>query len=154
MRISEDKLQSMFDVAGIEKKVLHDALLKMGRKELKTKLMRDAWSEENPTKNYCYVVSEMVFYFLAPPGSKPYKLAGIPGDDGLHRFIKWPDDTIVDLSVDQFDNYEDVDYSQAKVCYFMTNQYNKGPSKRARILAELMGCELPNNREKVNTKFW
>ena len=49
MRISEDKLQSMFKVAGIEKKVLHDALLKMGRKELKTKLMRDAWSEENPT---------------------------------------------------------------------------------------------------------
>ncbi len=151
MKISEDKLQSMFKVAGIEKKVLHDALLKMGRKELKTKLMRDAWSEENPTKNYCYVVSEMVFYFLAPPGSKPYKLAGIPGDDGLHRFIRWPDGTIVDLTVDQFPNYEDVDYEKGKVCYFMTNQYNKFASKRAVKLAKLCGLKMPENKE---SKFW
>ena len=154
MRIKEKELQKMFDKAGVTKAQLHEALKTMGKKHLKTKLMKDAWTMDNPTKNYCYVVSEFVYYYLSPPGSKPYKLAGIPGDDGLHRFIKWPDDTIVDLSVDQFDNYEDVDYSQAKVCYFMTNQYNKGPSKRARILAELMGCELPNNREKVNTKFW
>jgi len=150
MKISEDKLQSMFKVAGIEKKVLHDALLKMGRKELKTKLMRDAWSEENPTKNYCYVVSEMVFYFLAPPGSKPYKLAGIPGDDGLHRFIRWPDGTIVDLTVDQFPNYEDVNYENGKVCYFMQTGV-KGPSKRARLLAELCDLKLPKTEEN---KFW
>ena len=149
MRISEDKLQSMFEVAGIEKKVLHKALLKMGRKELKTKLMRDAWSEENPTKNYCYVVSEMVFYFLAPPGSKPYKLAGIPGDDGLHRFLKWPDGTIIDLTVDQFSNYEDVNYENGKVCYFMQTGV-KGPSRRARLLAELCNLELP----KEENKFW
>jgi hypothetical protein len=93
----------------------------------------------------------MVFYFLAPPGSKPYKLADIPGDDGLHRFIRWPDGTIVDLTVDQFPNYEDVDYEKGKVCYFMTNQYNKGPSKRARLLAELCGLKMPENKE---SKFW
>ena len=41
MRISEKKLQSMFEVAGIEKSVLHDALLQMGRKYLKTKQMKE-----------------------------------------------------------------------------------------------------------------
>ena len=48
MRIDENKLQSMFKVAGIKKSVLHKALLQMGRKNLKTKLMKDAWSEDNP----------------------------------------------------------------------------------------------------------
>ena len=77
MKIGNEKLESMFKVAGIKKSVLHKALLQMGTKQLKTKQMRDAWSEDNPTKNYCYVVSEMVFYYLAPPGSKPYKLPNI-----------------------------------------------------------------------------
>ena len=150
MKIGNEKLESMFKVAGIEKKVLHDALLKMGTKQLKTKQMRDAWSEDNPTKNYCYVVSEMVFYYLAPPGSKPYKLPNIPGDDGLHRFLKWPDGTIVDLTVDQFPNYEDVNYENGKVCYFMQTGV-KGPSKRARLLAELCDLKLPKTEEN---KFW
>jgi|TARA_B100001094_G_scaffold79305_1_gene75581 hypothetical protein len=150
MKIGNEKLESMFKVAGIEKKVLHDALLKMGTKQLKTKQMRDAWSEDNPTKNYCYVVSEMVFYYLAPKGSKPYKLPNIPGDDGLHRFLKWPDGTIVDLTVDQFPNYEDVNYENGKVCYFMQTGV-KGPSKRARLLAELCDLKLPKTEEN---KFW
>jgi len=150
MKIGNEKLESMFKVAGIEKKVLHDALLKMGTKQLKTKQMRDAWSEDNPSKNYCYVVSEMVFYYLAPKGSKPYKLPNIPGDDGLHRFLKWPDGTIVDLTVDQFPNYEDVNYENGKVCYFMQTGV-KGPSKRARLLAELCDLKLPKTEEN---KFW
>ena len=150
MKIGNEKLESMFKVAGIEKKVLHKALLQMGTKQLKTKQMRDAWSEDNPTKNYCYVVSEMVFYYLAPPGSKPYKLPNIPGDDGLHRFLKWPDGTIVDLTVDQFPNYEDVNYENGKVCYFMQTGV-KGPSKRARLLAELCDLKLPKTEEN---KFW
>ena len=114
--------------------------------------MKDAWTMDNPTKIIVMLFLSLYIIIYHHQVLNLYKLAGIPGDDGLHRFIKCTDDTIVDLSVDQFDNYEDVDYSQVKVCYFMTNQYNKGPSKRARILAELMGCELPSNREKVNTK--
>ena len=150
MRISEKKLQSMFEVAGIEKSVLHDALLQMGRKYLKTKQMKDAWSEDNPTKNYCYVIAEFVYYYLAPKGTIPYKLPNIPGDDGLHRFLKWPDGTIVDLAVDQFPNYEDVNYEEGKVCYFMQTAV-KGPSKRARLLAEL--CNVKLTKEKEN-QFW
>ena len=64
MRISEDKLQSMFRLAGIEKEKLHEALIKMGKKHLKTKAMKDNWSEDNPTKNYCYVIAEFVYYYL------------------------------------------------------------------------------------------
>lgn len=155
MRISEDKLQSMFRLAGIEKEKLHEALIKMGKKHLKTKAMKDNWSGDNPTKNYCYVIAEFVYYYLSPKGSKPFKLPGIPGDDGLHRFIMWPDNQIVDLAIDQFPNYEEVDYSNAKICYFMTTKNNKGPSKRTRILAEHLGFDLPEEREKeVNTKFW
>ena len=97
MRIEEEKLQSMFSLAGIEKEKLHEALIKMGKKHLKTKAMKDNWSEDNPTKNYCYVIAEFVYYYLSPKGSKPFKLPGIPGDDGLHRFIMWPDNKIVDL---------------------------------------------------------
>jgi hypothetical protein len=101
------------------------------------------------------VIAEFVYYYLSPKGSKPYKLPGIPGDDGLHRFIMWPDNQIVDLAIDQFPNYEEVDYSKAKLCYFMTTKDNKGPSKRTRLLADLLGYELTQEREKeVNTKFW
>ena len=37
MRIEEEKLQSMFRLAGIEKQKLHEALIEMGKKHLKTK---------------------------------------------------------------------------------------------------------------------
>ena len=70
----------MFRLAGIEKEKLHEALIKMGKKHLKTKAMKDNWSEDNPTKNYCYVIAEFVYYYLSPKGSKPFKLPGIPGD--------------------------------------------------------------------------
>lgn len=156
MKISEDRLQEMYDIAGVTKDKLHNSLRSMGIHHLKTKLMREGWSEDNPTKNYCYVIAEFVYYYLSPRGSKPYKLPGIPGDDGLHRFIMWPDYSIVDLAVDQFSNFEDVDYTKAKKCYFMYNTVGRpGPSNRTRILGELMGCNLSKDRaNKVNTKEW
>lgn len=156
MKISEERLQTMYELAGVNKQTLHDALRVMGQKHLKTKLMKEGWTHDNPTKNYCYVIAEFVYYYLSPRGSKPYKLPGIPGDDGLHRFIMWPDYSVVDLAVDQFPNFEDVDYTKAKKCYFMVNTFGvPGPSKRTRILAELMGYELSEERAiKVNTKSW
>lgn len=156
MRISEERLQEMYELAGVTKERLHESLKIMGTNHLKTKLMKEAWSEDNPTKNYCYVIAEFVYYYLSPRGSKPYKLSDIPGDDGLHRFIMWPDYSIVDLAVDQFPNFEDIDYTQAKKCYFMYNtQGNPGPSNRTRLLGELMGLKLSEDRaKKVNTRAW
>lgn len=140
MRISDTELDKMYRKVGFDKKTLHSALIKMGKKHLKTKQMRDSWSTENPTKNYCYVISEFVYYYLTNKNSTPYKLPNIPNDDGLHRFVKLEDGTIIDLAVEQFENYEDVDYSKSSICYFIQNKYLKNrPSKRTRILGELCG---------------
>ena len=77
MKISEERLQTMYELAGLNKQTLHDALRIMGKKHLKTKLMKEGWTHDNPTKNYCYVIAEFVYYYLSPRGSKPYKLLGI-----------------------------------------------------------------------------
>lgn len=136
MKIHPEQLQKQFDLAGVDKDIMYAALRVMGKKNLKTKLFKEQWSVDNPTKNYCYVIAEYVWFYKAPEGSKPYSV-NVPGDDGLHRFIRWPDGTIVDLAVEQFDNYEEVDYDNAKVRYPMQSGC-KGPSKRARLLHELM----------------
>lgn len=109
----------------------------MGKKYIRGKLLKEQWTEDNPTKNYCYVVSEFVYWYQAPRGTIPYKV-NVPGDDGLHRFLRWPCGTIIDLTVEQFPDYSLVDYDKGKVQYFMQIA-RKGPSKRARHLAKLMG---------------
>ena len=139
MRIDSDKLNEMFDKLNVSKDSLYSSLIKMGKKNLRSKEMKDNWSEDNPTYCYCYVVAEMLFWYVCPSDSKPYKL-NVPGDPGLHRFIKLVDGTIIDLTAEQFPNYEDVNYENGKVSYFLQTGC-KGPSKRAKMLAELMGYE-------------
>lgn len=58
----------------------------------------------------------------------------VPGDDTLHRFVKWQDGSIIDLTCDQFDDYSLLDYTQAKPRMFLQTG-GRGPSKRARELA-------------------
>ncbi|MFM7855682.1 MAG: hypothetical protein ACKO96_28070, partial [Flammeovirgaceae bacterium] len=98
----------------------------------------------NPTRNFCYVVSEFVYHYIAPRGSKPYGLR-IEGDASLHRFVKWPDGTIVDLTCDQFPDYSLVRYENAKITPFMPVSGKSQPSKRAKHLAQLMGFERTNH---------
>jgi hypothetical protein len=141
MRIPPKQFEAMFDHAGVDKDKLFIALRTMGKKHLKNKTFKDMWSEDFPTTNYCYVIAEFLWFYKAPKGSKPYSVR-VPGDAGLHRFIKWPDGTIVDLAVDQFPDYSLVDYTQAKIRYFLQTGC-AGPSKRAKMLAELMGYD-PN----------
>ena len=138
-RINPSKLQQMFEHAGLDKAKLHDALRTMGPKALKSKEMRENWTPEIPTWCTCYFTSEFVYYYVAPAGTIPYSLK-VPGDPGTHRFLRWSDGTIIDLTCDQFPCYNLVDYSKAKVTYFMQTGC-KGPSKRARELARLMGYD-------------
>ena len=138
MRVPEDKLQSMFQFAGLNKEELHSSLLEMGPKFLHSKKMKQEYDPSNPTRNFCYVVSEFIYHYIAPKGSKPYGLV-IPGDESLHRFVKWPDGTIVDLTCDQFEDYSVVNYDNAKVRTFLPVNGKSQPSKRARHLAMLMG---------------
>ena len=147
MKISDDLLLPMYVKAGIDRSKMHDALRQMGAKHLKTKQQKQMWSESNPTCQYCYVIAEALFWYVAPKDTIPYKIR-VPGDPGLHRFLKWPDGTIVDLAVEQFDNYEEVCYDKAQVCYFMQSG-GPGPSKRARLLATLLGYNENDWKQKV-----
>lgn len=132
-----ERLDDMFALAGIERGDLHDALRRMGRRHLKRSL-RLSWSPSNPTRNYCYVVSEFVFWYLAPVGSTPYKVE-VHGDDAKHWFICWPDGKRVDLTCEQFGDAR-VNYDIAKRGSFMQSG-GKGPSRRARLLAVLLGLK-------------
>lgn len=139
----------MYQKAGVDRTALLSSLIRMGKKHLKSKVMKDGWSEDNPTYCYCYVIAEYLWFYKAPKGSIPYSVK-VPGDPGLHRFIKWNDGTIVDIAAEQFSNYEEVNYEQAKVRYFLQSGC-KGPSKRAKLLAEYMGDDVnewknPNDR--------
>lgn len=151
MRIQEEMLDSMFVQSGVSKARLHEALRTMGPKHLHTAEMRRRWTWDNPTTCYCYVVSEMLYWYVAPDGTKPFKLV-VPEDPGLHRFLRWPDGNVVDLTADQFPNYECVDYGKAKVSYFLQVK-SQGPSKRALMLASLLGYETfrkPNKFDDHN----
>jgi len=116
-----------FEFAGVDEERLYKALRKMGTRHLKTKALREQWSEYNPTRNYCYVIAEFVYNYIAPIIGSTSWILKIPGDIQKHWFIKWPDGTIVDLAAAQFDH--EIDYSAAKRQGFMFT-----PSKRAVLL--------------------
>ncbi len=140
MRVPADFLQEMFDFSSVDKERLYRSLIKMGKKHLKTKAMKEIWTPENPTQNYCYVVAEFVYWYIAPYDSTAWALH-VPSYDTLHRFVKWPDGTIVDLSCEQFMDWSEIDYTKAKRRMFLQTGCT-GPSKRARVLAELMGYDF------------
>jgi len=136
----------MYDLCGedLTKERLHSALILMGKRQLLPEF-RKSWTPENPTKNYCYVVANFVFHYLAPEGSQAYSLKGIPGDDGVHHFVKWPDGEIVDLAVDQFNNFGQIDYSKAEPVG------NFPLRSRAKILASLLGFDSPNKGKGMSS---
>ena len=96
--------------------------------------MKEEWSIDNPTRNYCYVVSEFIYRYLAPKGTKHYSIK-IDGEDITHHFLRWEDGTIIDLTAEQFDDYSKLDYSKSYPSGFI----GKGVSKRTQQFAKLMG---------------
>jgi hypothetical protein len=138
MRISDEELDNMFRVAGVTRSAMYDALRTMGAKAIKP-AFRSGWSEPNPTRGACYFVSEFAYFYLSPKGTVPCSLV-IPGDPGLHRFLRYPTGTIIDLTAEQFPDYALIRslYPNAKTSYFLQTACT-GPSKRARTLAGLLG---------------
>lgn len=118
------------------KSELYKALRTMGPKLLR-KDLQDDWTYENPTRNYCYVIAEFVYWYLAPKGSTAMELK-LPGETAPHRFVKDPDGAIIDLARWQFDFK--LPYSRAKAKMFMQTG-GIGPSNRAQILAETLGFD-------------
>ncbi len=134
MKIDSQKLQLMYDIVGIDKERLHWSLKQMGPKHLKSPY-KEQWTEDNPTRGYCYVVSEFIYHFIPLRFEiKPMILKDNP-EPGSHRYLMI-NDVVIDLTVDQFDNYEDVDYSLGKPNGFMWVK-DGGPSKRTKILSEI-----------------
>jgi len=143
MRIEFAKLDEMFKRSGVDKFRLHQALRLMGPENLKSKRMREMWSEAWPTTNYCYVVCEFVYWYVFKLHRQYWNICTLrvrstPGI--VHWFLRNKlDNSIVDLTADQFVNYKnDIHYEEAKKSFFLQSGC-KGPSKRAKVLAKLMG---------------
>jgi len=117
----------------IGKHELDDALREMGPKYLKERY-RERWTPERPTTGYCYVVSEVLYHYEAPEGSKPYVVRMHDGNE-THWFLKDPKGRVIDFTADQYD--EPVPYDKGKPCAFLTKQL----SKRGRVLADLLGLD-------------
>lgn len=159
-KIRYKDLDKMFSFTTITRNELHGALLQMVPKCLKTKQMRDEFDPTNITRNTCYFVSECAYWFLVDSELywKPMGLK-IPGDSNLHRYLYAPNiQGICDLTCDQFPDYSLVNYENGKyACFLQTG--TKGPSKRARELAIILGedtwhkqCKYYQNRLSAITK--
>lgn len=137
MRIPTELLNVMFDRCGVDKNKLHRSLIIMGKDNL-TKDYRDTWSIDNPTRGYCYNVSEFVFHYFRDEvrGFHPYVLGGIPNEPGNHRYLMNDEGLVIDLTGDQFSNWEQINYDQGKKNMFFHIK-GGGPSKRTKILADL-----------------
>jgi len=118
----------------IDRHRLKTALRHMGTKHLRDRY-RDRWTPDRPTTGYCYVVTEVLYHFLAPDGYRPHVMK--TGGDDTHWFLKGHDGEVIDLTDDQFD-YE-LDYSQGKPQSFRTREI----SERGQVLAELIGLRTP-----------
>jgi len=116
----------------IDKENLYNALRQMGKKHLKPQY-KDQWTPERPTTGYCYVVSEVLYHYKAPKGSKPWFIRISKNE--THWCIKLPNNKIIDLTKDQFDKNEHIPYEKGKYKPFITKKI----SKRGKILADLLG---------------
>ncbi len=137
----KDVLDASFARVGFTQEALHAALRSMCPRALKgftaaeTAKMRAEWTPANPTRNCCYFTSEMVYWFVAPYGSRAMSLR-FAGD--LHRYVLWPDGQVVDLTCDQFELFDVALYRDGKPRAFMQTG-GPGPSRRARQLAAALG---------------
>ncbi len=154
-----------FKVAQVDKNILHSCLRTMGRDYLKNKKME--WSYENPTRNYCYVVTEWLcrYKLHASYYPTPFKLV-VDDDTELHYFVglqtiendpetseikkTW---AVIDLTREQFPLHKNLDYEQAKKIQFMKTA-GPQPSKRAQLLEHLYNGGNINNFEYLNKEAW
>jgi len=118
-----------FKLLHVSRPRLLAALRLMGRDWLHDKKMD--WSPENPTRNYCYVVTEFVHRYLMPDDSTVWKLE-IADDNYSHRFNKLPDGKrVIDLAAEQFDFQPNYD---AAIEFHFLKTGGPQPSKRAQML--------------------
>lgn len=135
MRIPDELINLMYERSGVNRYLMNQALIYMGPDLLKPQY-RDTWSVQYPTRGYCYNVTEFVFHYNKKflEGFYPYVLGGIPNETGNHRYLMNDEGLVIDLTADQFPNWELVDYHNGKKNMFFPIK-GGGPSKRTKILA-------------------
>ncbi|MFC1977616.1 hypothetical protein ACFLWS_05060 [Chloroflexota bacterium] len=110
--------------------------------------LRDEWIAERPTTNYCWVVSEVAYRLVRPEGTTCWRV-DVTGDGFYHWFLKDPDGTIVDLTLDQAEGWWEIpEYEKAKRYYF-----RPAMSRRGKKLAELLGI-LGAVKTEVDPEIW
>jgi len=97
---------------------------------------RDNCNPNNPTRNYCYVISECIFHFLAPKGSFAYR-TNVPDDELNHYYVVWPNGFICDLAQGHLKKFNASIYDNGKKCVFR----HPSPSVDAKRLAKLLDIE-------------
>ena len=96
--------------------------------------LRADWTPERPTTNYCWVVSEVAYRLVMPEGTTCWQV-DITGDGFYHWFLKDPSGNIVDLTLDQAEDWREIpEYEKAKRYWF-----RPAMSRRGKKLAELLG---------------
>jgi len=131
----------------LTQKDLNNVLITMNKDFLKGKY-KDEWTKENPTKGYCYAVTEFIHYFVNP-NTRPYCISY---DNGTtHWFLKNTDNEIIDFTSEQFKG-QTPEYDKARPNGFLTDY----PSKRACEIAVRLGIisrEAANEISKVQKKL-
>ena len=152
MRISNEKLDDMFQAVGVSKDNLHSCLRTMGTEYLFNQQMKDMWKPEFPSINYCYTVCEYVYWYVCKATTEwDIRTTDIPSTPGIkHWFLRRQDGMIIDLTADQFDNYAEMNYNDSRRSGFIQSGCI-GPSKRARILATMMEHDEDSWKPSVST---
>jgi hypothetical protein len=154
LRIENKLLDEMFAIAGVSKDKLHSCLRIMGKEHLHDQRMKDMWKYEFPTINYCYTVCEYVYWYVFSAGSEwDIRTTNILSAPRIkHWFLRRIDGQVVDLTADQFDDHSEINYNDSRRSGFLQSGCT-GPSKRARILATLMGHDEHSWKPTINTLF-
>ncbi len=80
--------------------------------------LRDEWTPNRPTINYCWVVSEVALRLVMPKGTTCWRV-DVTGYGRYHWFLKDPGGRIVDLTLDQAEDWREIPkYEEAKRYYF------------------------------------
>jgi hypothetical protein len=109
-------------------KTMEAACLEMGRMRVYPK-WREQWSEEDPTWGFCYPIAEVMHHYL----NRECLPHLIKTDEGTHWYCVYDKGLAVDFTT------RAQDYTKGKPKSFLT----KGPSKRARDLAKILGFDEP-----------
>jgi len=117
----------------LTRKKINRACLEYGPEGV-VEYLRQEWTPERPTTNYCWVVSEVAFRLVMPEGTTCWQV-DVDGHGRFHWFLKGPDGNIVDLTLDQAEDWREIPkYEEAKRYWF-----RPAMSRRGKKLAELLG---------------